>query len=319
MPDNAAAQLRRVLSVIPELAYDYEHLLEEVADKLGIDALTLLNDLESLATRFDEPGGFVEGVQLYLGANTVALVSNHFRRPMRPTVSELRALELGLTMLRTELPPDERSCVESAREKVRRTISKLPPDALNPETHYAESEKPASTQHLAVLREAFKARQKVRLDYLRPDSEEARSRVIQPYGFVIASGSWYVIAYCELTESLRIFRLDRIAGVARTDQEYEVPATFRVADAVRAHKALSPSSAKSMRVRYSPRIARWIAEREEGNVDGDGSFIVEHPLVDPDWGVRHVLQYGAEAEILEPQSLREAIREKLSRAAESLS
>src|SRR3982751_87786 len=121
MPDNAAAQLRRVLAVIPELADDREHPLDAVASKLGIDSTTLLKDLESLATRFDEPGGFVEGVQLYLGSNTVSLVSNHFRRPMRPTVSELRALELGLTMLRTEVPPDERSCIESAREKIRKT------------------------------------------------------------------------------------------------------------------------------------------------------------------------------------------------------
>jgi len=314
MPDNAAAQLRRVLSLIPELADDQEHQLADVAEKIGVDSLTLIKDLESLATRFDEPGGFVEGVQLYLGSDTVSVVSNHFRRPMRPTISELRAVELGLTMLRTELPPDERSCAESARDKLRRTIGRLP-SGHNLGDLYAESELPAASEHLSTLRTAFRARHKVRLDYLKADSDEMESRIVQPYAFVIASGSWYIIAFCEQSEGLRIFRLDRITGVTPAEEEYEVPASFRLSDAVRDHKALGMKIEGTMKVRYSPRIARWIAEREEGEHASDGSFVVEHPLADPDWAVRHVLQYGGEAEVLEPAELRVAIRGRLQRAS----
>jgi predicted DNA-binding transcriptional regulator YafY len=59
-----------------------------------------------------------------------------------------------------------------------------------------------------------------------------------------------------------------------------------------------------MRVRYSPRIARWIAEREGGVPDSDGSLTSMHPLADPHWAVRHVLQYGPDAEVLSPEWLR---------------
>jgi proteasome accessory factor C len=317
--DNAAAQLRRILAVIPELADENEHPLDDVASKAGVDSTTLLRDLQSLATRFDEPGGFVEGVQLYLGSNTVSLVSNHFRRPMRPTVSELRALELGLTMLRSELPPDERSSIESARKKLRETIAKLPPDkSLDAVHYYAESENPASAVYLSALREAFRSHQKVNLEYRKADTDEITSRVIRPYSFVISSGAWYVIAYCESSEGLRIFRLDRIAGVAQIHEEYEIPETFRVGDVLSTHKAFAPQSAPAMKVRYSPRIARWIAEREEGEREPDGSFVVDHPLADQDWAVRHVLQYGPEAEVLEPESVRALVKAKLARAASAL-
>jgi proteasome accessory factor C len=319
MADNAAAQLRRILAVIPELADEHEHPLDDVASKVGVDSATLLKDLESLATRFDEPGGFVEGVQLYLGSNTVSLVSNHFRRPMRPTVSELRALELGLAMLRSELPPDERSCIESAREKLRKTIAKLPPDKGLDAVHYAESENPTSAVYLSALREAFRSHQKVNLEYRKADSDEITSRVVRPYSFVISSGAWYVIAYCESSEGLRIFRLDRVAGVAQIHEEYEIPETFRVGDVLSTHKAFAPQSAPAMKVRYSPRIARWIAEREEGETASDGSFVVDHPLADIDWGVRHVLQYGAEAEVLEPETVRAAVKARLARAASTIS
>jgi proteasome accessory factor C len=233
-------------------------------------------------------------------------------------MSELRALELGLTMLRTELPPDERSCIESAREKIRKTIAKLPPDHNLHANHYAESESPGSTVHLAALRDALRTRQKVSVDYLKADSDQPSSRTIRPYSFVISSGAWYLIGYCELSEGLRIFRLDRIAAVTPVGEEYEVPSSFRVTDAVSAHKAFSAATGEGMKVRYSPRIARWIAEREEGHIENDGSLVVDHPLADADWGVRHVLQYGAEAEVLEPEAIRAAIRAKLTRSAAAL-
>ena len=73
-----------------------------------------------------------------------------------------------------------------------------------------------------------------------------------------------------------------------------------------------------MTVRYSPRIARWIAEREEGDLADDGSFVVKHPLADTDWAVRHVLQYGPEAEVVEPAAVREAMKKRLARAASAL-
>jgi predicted DNA-binding transcriptional regulator YafY len=66
-----------------------------------------------------------------------------------------------------------------------------------------------------------------------------------------------------------------------------------------------------MKVKYSPRIARWIAEREGVSPDPDGSLTLEHPLADADWGLRHVLQYGPDAEVLEPLDLRAEIVRRL--------
>ena len=62
-----------------------------------------------------------------------------------------------------------------------------------------------------------------------------------------------------------------------------------------------------MTVRYSPRIARWVAEREGAKLAADGSVTLEHVVADDAWAVRHVLQYGPEAEILAPEELREKL------------
>jgi predicted DNA-binding transcriptional regulator YafY len=60
-------------------------------------------------------------------------------------------------------------------------------------------------------------------------------------------------------------------------------------------------------VRYSPKIAAWIREKGACEDLEDGSVAVRFPVVDPGWVVRHVLQYGAEAEVLEPASVREMV------------
>jgi predicted DNA-binding transcriptional regulator YafY len=40
---------------------------------------------------------------------------------------------------------------------------------------------------------------------------------------------------------------------------------------------------------------------------------VEYPAADPAWVVRHVLGYGPDAEVLEPEPLRETVKETARR------
>jgi predicted DNA-binding transcriptional regulator YafY len=70
-----------------------------------------------------------------------------------------------------------------------------------------------------------------------------------------------------------------------------------------------------MTVWYSHRIARWIAEREGCTLSDDGSLTLEHPLADEEWAVRHVLQYGPDAEVLHPPELRALLARRLAEMA----
>ena len=79
-----------------------------------------------------------------------------------------------------------------------------------------------------------------------------------------------------------------------------------------AGRAFYSTTDERMTVRYSPRIARWLAEREGKELDADGGLTLEHPLADESWAIRHVLQYGPDAEILSPARLRRQIVAKLA-------
>jgi proteasome accessory factor C len=313
--ENAAAQLRRILSVIPQIADGEEHSIAELASRVGLDKETLLGDLRALAERYEVPGGFVDGMQIFIGPDTVSVNSDHFLRPMTLTISELRTLELGLSILRSERPPDETGLIERARQRLLTLIGKTPPDDPVEALRFVELAPNEGLPHLAIIRAALRDRRKVRLTYRGSGSTQSTVRVVRPYAMVAAAGMWYMVAYCESSDGLRVFRADRIEEAASLNDRYEIPQTFSLRDALHEGKALQVDSASTgMTVRYSPRIARWIAEREGKAIEPDGSVVLEHPLADAEWGVRHVLQYGPDAEVIEPQSMRHEIVRRLSRA-----
>ena len=318
MSETAAARLRRMLLLIPQLADGEDHTVEDLARAVGTDRATVVRDIQTLVSREDEPGGFVPGVNIYFTGQEVSLVSTPFRRPMRLTSSELGALELGLAMLRAERPPDERAAVNRALERLRKVLVHVPSDmvqvpldAATTAQRVASLPSPGNADALAVIQKALVSRRKVRLTYRGGARTEASERTVQPYSLVVASGSWYVLSWCEVAEGIRSFRLDRMERVDLLDERYEIPATFSVDEHLNDRKVLRVGEPARMRVRYSPRIARWIAEREDVEVDADGSLTMEHPLADVQWGVRHVLQYGPDAEVLEPAEVRDELRRRL--------
>ena len=61
-------------------------------------------------------------------------------------------------------------------------------------------------------------------------------------------------------------------------------------------------------MRYSPQVARWLAERFPNAKQLKGGAVeVTHRVVEPAWLVRMVLQYGAEAEVVGPAPYREYV------------
>jgi proteasome accessory factor C len=304
MVDSAAGQLRRILHLIPHLADGEPHSFDEVASRAGIDRAAILGDIESISERFEAPGGFVEGLQIYVDADNLTVVPNHFLRPMRLTRSELLALELGLAMIRGERPPDEHGAIDGARERLRKVIARLPDEQFAEDCRLASLSSAGDLEHLRLLRDAFRTRRKVRLGYRKGSDEQASTRVVCPYGIVFAGSMWYAVAFCERSEGLRVFRLDRVESIEPLEARFESPRGFSVDQLVRDGRAFQAEKSGTLRVRYSPRIARWIAEREAKPLDADGSLTLDHPLADTDWAVRHVLQYGPDADVISPPEVK---------------
>jgi proteasome accessory factor C len=312
--NDAARQLRRLLLLIPAIADGDARSIEEVAALAQTDRDTIFKDLYSLSERFGDPGGFIPGLEVIVSEREVRVRSAHFQRPMRLNVPELSALDLGLAMLRRERLPEEAAVIERARGRLREAMTTLSAAQMKADLLYAESGAAANPEHLRLLRTAVRQLRKSRIAYRRADAEQTVPRVVCPYGLVAASGAWYLVAYCEFRSGLRVFRLDRAERIELLEDRFAPPDGFSLDEVIAGNRVFQHGGGETLRVRYSQRIARWIAEREGVPLAADGSLTIEHALADEEWAVRHVLQYGPDAEILGPPALRAAVRRRLEQS-----
>jgi predicted DNA-binding transcriptional regulator YafY len=315
---TAAEQLRRLLLALPTLADDQVHSVADIAARVGTSDEVIRRDLTTLVNRVgDEPGGFTEGVSLLLSTDTVQFLTptGHFRRPMALTRTELQSLDLGLAMLLQESPPDERAVIARARERVRQAAAAIPADDAAIGTEHAAAlgrEVASEVERRRAIQDCIRSRRVATIEYQSASSTTIDERRVQPLGVVWARGAWFLVAWCERNNGVRVFRCDRVVSVRPEETRFTPPGGFSLESVLREGKVLSSDDTTKMRVRYSARIARWIAEREGIAEESDGSVALDVPVFDEAWAVRRVLRYGPDAVVESPESLRELMRAQLA-------
>jgi predicted DNA-binding transcriptional regulator YafY len=317
LTETALHQLRRLLEVLPHLAGGDDIPIDDLLARTGLPFETLRDDVYALITRYDDPAGFVEGVQLYFTAEHMSAVSEAFRRPMRLVATEVCAIALGLSVLAHLRPPDERAVIERARTRLRGVMASIGNDPLL-EGIAATLHEGGTLATLHTVRAALTAREVLRMTYRKPDALTAEPREIEPYALVASGARLYVVAHCRRAHALRLFRVDRIQTAEPTGEQFTLPGDFSLDQVLARGKAFLQGAHDLLVVRYAPAIARWIAEREGVECDADGSVTLSHPLADPMWAMRHVAQYAGDAELLAPASLRTQLRERLAQLREAL-
>jgi predicted DNA-binding transcriptional regulator YafY len=73
-------------------------------------------------------------------------------------------------------------------------------------------------------------------------------------------------------------------------------------------------------LRFSPARARWVSrefwhEQQHGEFELDGAYVLKVPYSDPRELVMDILKYGADVEVLGPESLRAMVAAEHRRAA----
>ena len=170
----------------------------------------------------------------------------------------------------------------------------------------------ANAEALSHLRDAVRRRRKVSLSYRKGAADDARERTVRGYGLIPANDTWYFVGHCEASDGIRFFRVDRVERVSVMQEGYRPPSRDALERLFATGRPFHAPHARVLTVRYLPRIARWIAEREHVPLAADGSLTLDHPLADTDWALRHVLQYGPDAEVIAPVEVREQIRTRLA-------
>jgi predicted DNA-binding transcriptional regulator YafY len=174
--------------------------------------------------------------------------------------------------------------------------------------------------HFERVANAVLNRQRLRIAYVSRGSNQRTEREISPQRLVHYRENWYCDAWCHLREDIRSFAVDAIQSAEPVDRKAKnVP--DRDLDEVLAagYGIFSGRKTTWAKLRFTPERARWVAAeawhpQQKARFDSDGSYVLEVPYSDHRELAMDILRHGAHVEVLEPESLRAAVKEQLAAA-----
>lgn len=187
-----------------------------LAEYLGVSERTIYRDIQSLVlSGIAIEGEAGVGYRLQPGSSVP---------PLMFTGEEIEALLLGVRMVQGWGDDELVQSADSALQKIR---SVLPDRTIHNQNHQKatllvpELHRVERARHGAQLRRAIKHKQVVRLEY-RDENEVSSSRDINPLGLVYWGAAWTLVAWCQLRQDHRLFRLDRIKTAELREQTFEI-------------------------------------------------------------------------------------------------
>ena len=161
---------------------------------------------------------------------------------------------------------------------------------------------------------------RLRFGYSARSTGRSEQRTVSPQRLVHYRDNWYLDALDHAKNALRSFAVDRMQAPEVLKERAELlPAEQIDAQVVAGYGIFSGPARATAVIRFSAKAARWVADerwhsRQEGRWLEDGRYELRVPYSNPRELLGDVLRHGADAEIVEPLSLREEAKSVLQLA-----
>lgn len=179
--------------------------------------------------------------------------------------------------------------------------------------------RPAGDQ-FQTISTALAQDKRLRISYYQRNSDQTSQRTVSPLRLTYYRDNWYLDAWCHLRDGLRTFALDAIESAqllpetampldeATLDQHYNA-----------SYGIFSGQAEQTAHLRFNPLRARWVARenwhpQQEGHFTETGHYELKFPYGKEQELLMDILKYGADVEVLAPDSLRQKVQQQLSAA-----
>ena len=162
---------------------------------------------------------------------------------------------------------------------------------------------------------------KIRLLYHGPDKQAPEPRTIHPFRLLRYRDAWYLLAHCERADDRRTFALDRIVEAQALPEQAIRPDNAALDALLRDSFGIFLRNSSHVAVlRYTGQAARWVQSEiwhpDQTGTWRDNAYELRVPYGDHREMTMEILKYGPEVEVLEPEELRLAVRERILAAAQ---
>ncbi len=204
----------RLFRITQELRSDRWLTARTLADLLEVSERTIYRDIQDLS---------LSGIPIIAETGLGYRLMEGFRLPpLMFDEEELEALLLGVRMVGVWSEP----VLAKAAERAVARIEAVLPERLIPElareemlvVPFGPEERVSDALHL--LRQAVRSQSKVMFHYQRADGERS-VRTVRPLGLAYWGRTWTLVAWCELRDAFRHFRVDRMSDLLERGENFK--------------------------------------------------------------------------------------------------
>ena len=314
-----------------ERFYKIDQLLKErkvvsfaaFKEELGMSRASVKRDLEYMRERFNAPIEYDRGVNGYRFGEPRS--GPRYELPgLWFNAAEIHALLSTLQLLSGLQPGLLDGQVSPVIERLRAILGSGDhswEEVAQRIKIFQPERREGKAAHFSVIAAALLKRTRVWIRHYNRKDDRETEHEISPQRLVHYRDNWYVDGYCHLREDLRSFAVDAIRGAElREARAKEIPAAQLDEHLGSGYGIFAGRDVRWAELRFTAEAARWVSAqlwhpKQRARVEADGSYVLEIPYAHERELVMEILKFGAEVEVLAPDSLRGRVAEDLKRAA----
>jgi predicted DNA-binding transcriptional regulator YafY len=298
-------KINRLLEITLILLNKEVTTARELADKFGVSTRTIYRDIDALSTA---------GIPVYMNKGSgggISLLENYALNRALITEHERDNIVLALRTLQATKYPEVEAILGKIGALFKNTTFS---DWIRIELSPWDSG-PNAENKLLDIKRAILEDKVITFDYIDANGIMSH-RNIEPMQLLFKYQAWYLNGYCRMRRDIRAFRISSMKNMVITDEVF----TQRPLEGIKEEEPTAISRKYvTLKLRFQPEdLYRVYDDHEEENIirNIDGTYDVTVTFPEDEWVYGYIMSFGCYVEVLEPQYIRDIIRERTKKTLE---
>ena len=165
---------------------------------------------------------------------------------------------------------------------------------------------------IKIIRKSIAAKTKIEMQYY--GGKGHISVLVEPYKLVFKNSNWYLFGYCNNVNDFRLYKLNRIVDVVLSDISFTERTDYEIPEL---KSDFVNNSGCEVTVRMDTSFEFMAIDffgMDNLRRDTQGNIFITFQTENTEWVLRVFAEFGDKAEILSPKSLRDEMRDFLTKA-----